>query len=261
MERERVDHTAPLHTMNPTSRFGARAEDYKKFRPSYPGAAIDAVLDGLGEAGRVVAADVGAGTGISSRLLAEKGVRVIAVEPNAAMREAAEAHGLVEWRDGTAEATGLRDGEVDLVVCAQAFHWFEPVGAVREFWRVLKRGGRLALVWNSRDNRDDLTRGYVEAIRTHGGEHPAERRPFRPDGVSETGLFTPLRLFEVPSEQALDEEGLLGRAASASYVPKAGPDHDRLMEALRVLHRAHRGADGMVRLRYITQVWTGDRVG
>ncbi len=148
MSREPVDPTAPLHTMAPTSRFANRAEDYKKFRPTYPAAAIDAVIEGLAEARTLTAADIGAGTGISSRLLADRGVRVIAIEPNAAMREAAEPHPLVQWREGTAERTGLGDHAVDLVVCAQAFHWFEPVAAVREFGRVLKRGGRLALMWN-----------------------------------------------------------------------------------------------------------------
>lgn len=86
--------------MNPLSRFSDRAADYAKHRPSYPTPAIDAILEGFGEPPQLVAADIGAGTGISSRLLAERGVRVIAIEPNAAMREAASPHPLVEFREG-----------------------------------------------------------------------------------------------------------------------------------------------------------------
>jgi 2-polyprenyl-3-methyl-5-hydroxy-6-metoxy-1,4-benzoquinol methylase len=76
-----------LHTLNPLDRFSDRAADYVKYRPSYPMAAIDIILEGLGQT-PLVAADIGAGTGISSRLLADRGVRVLAIDPNAAMRAA-----------------------------------------------------------------------------------------------------------------------------------------------------------------------------
>src|SRR5689334_8771077 len=98
---------------HPTCRFFDRAGDYARYRPGYPGAAIDAVLEGLPKACTV--ADVAAGTGILSRLVAARGARVLAVEPNAAMRAAAAPHPGVVWSDGTAEATGLPDGSVDLV--------------------------------------------------------------------------------------------------------------------------------------------------
>src|SRR2546422_6524846 len=103
-----------LHEMNPTGRFTDRAEDYARCRPTYPPAAIDCVLRGLGDPAGIVAADVGAGTGISARLLADRGIRVFAVEPNAAMREAAVPHQSVAWREGTAESTGLAPESVDL---------------------------------------------------------------------------------------------------------------------------------------------------
>ncbi len=134
---------APRFELSPTSRFADRASDYARFRPSYPAEAIDAALAGMPIASGLVAADIGAGTGISSRLFAERGVRVLAVEPNAAMRESAEPHEGVTFVDGTAEATGLESASVDLVICAQAFHWFRPVEALAEFRRIVKPGGRL----------------------------------------------------------------------------------------------------------------------
>ena len=80
----------------------------------------------LGE--KVVIVDVTAGTGILSRLLADRGARVLAVEPNAAMRDAAAPHPRVQWSEGTAEATGLPDAAVDMVTVAQAFETVMPIG-------------------------------------------------------------------------------------------------------------------------------------
>ena len=87
----RVPDDPLLSDLSPTTRFSGRAADYVRHRPGYPAAAIAAVLRGLGDPVRLVAADVGAGTGISSRLLAERGVRVLAIEPNAEMRAATRA--------------------------------------------------------------------------------------------------------------------------------------------------------------------------
>ena len=92
-----------LHQPDTVGRFNDRAADYVKYRPTYPVAAIDAILDGLRPPERLLAADVGAGTGISARLLGDRGVRVIAVEPGEAMRGAAAPHARVSWIAGRAE--------------------------------------------------------------------------------------------------------------------------------------------------------------
>lgn len=252
-----------LSDLNPTGRFTDRAEDYVRYRPTYPAGAIDAILEGLGDPRSVTAADVGAGTGISSRLLAQRGVRVVAVEPNAAMRRAGWTHaggaGRVEWREGTAEATGLADGSVGLVVCAQAFHWFRPSEALREFHRVLRPGGRLALMWNHRDGSDAFTAGYRAAILAIGGDPEAERMAFDPGVVAREGLFGTPVLREFRHEQRLDLDGLQGRARSASYVPKEGPNAAALADRLRALWEAHHDAAGMVRLVYATRVYLARR--
>jgi SAM-dependent methyltransferase len=237
---------------DPTARFSDRAADYARHRPSYPAHAIDAVLEGLGDPARLVAADVGAGTGISARLLADRGVRVVAVEPNRAMREAAQPHPRVEWRDGTAEATGLEGTSVDLVLCAQSFHWFRRDEALAEFRRVLRPGGRVALLWNERDERDPATAAYGRLVVEAAGE---ERNAFfhRAESVG----FPPAPGFSAPREvpleghaQTHDLEGLVGRATSASYVPKVGRARDELERGLRSLHGRFAGPDGRVRLAY-----------
>ncbi len=110
----------------------------------------------------LVAADVGAGTGISSRLLGDRGLQVYAIEPNLAMRQAATSHPQVTFQAGNTENTGLPDTSVDLVTCFQAFHWFDPIRCLPEFHRILKPSGRLAAVWNIRDRADKFTNEYSE---------------------------------------------------------------------------------------------------
>ncbi len=250
----------PLHEMNPIGRFTDRASDYVKYRPDYPAAAINAILSGMGEASRLAAADIGAGTGISARLLADRGVRVTAVEPNAAMRLAAIPHPRVEWREGTAEETGLPAESVDLMVCAQAFHWFRQHEAVSEFHRILRPGGRLALMWNTRDARDTFTRGYVEAIHAVNGEHPAEQREIEAGAIEGAGRFTPPTLETFGHWQDLDAEGLIGRAISASYVPREGQAFELLRNGLVRLFERHQDARGRVRLVYVTKVYLARRL-
>lgn len=249
------DNVPPLHDLNPTRRFSNRAEDYVRFRPGYPPAAIDIITDGIRAHPDTLLAEIGAGTGICTRLLAPRGYRVVAIEPNPEMRAAATATANVEWHSGTAEETGLADQSVDAVICAQAYHWFRAADALREFARILKPKGRLALMWNSRDAADPLTAGYRQAILDVNGEHPAERREFDPDSIPCSGLFLPCESFEFPNSQRLDLEGLLGRAMSASCVPKSGAPHRMLVERLGQLHAEHADSGGLVSLKYVTQVY------
>jgi SAM-dependent methyltransferase len=246
-------------SQNTVARFDNRADDYVKYRPTYPAAAIDAVLDGLGDPARLTAADVGAGTGISARLLGDRGVHVIAVEPGEVMRRAAAPHPRVSWVSAKAQATGLAAASLDLVLCAQAFHWFHSPEAIAEFARVLKPGGRLAIMWNRRSTTDPLTAGYRDAIAEAGGDMAAERMAFTPAIVSETRLFTPVTRVAFPSDQRLDLDGLIGRARSASYVPKEGPAAERLLERLRALHAAYADGGGLVTMVYETEVYVSRR--
>src|SRR5437868_1659935 len=137
----------------PTERFTKLAAAYAQNRPTYPVEAIDAIVEKCSlKVGQVVV-DVGCGTGISSRLFAEIGMNVIGIEPNEQMRKTAESepHANISYRDGTGEATGLPDTSADLVLAAQAFHWFESEKALAEFSRVLKPAGHAVLMWNERD--------------------------------------------------------------------------------------------------------------
>ena len=246
----------PGHTLNPTGRFSDRAADYVRYRPSYPAGTLDAALAGLGEPERMTIADVGAGTGIASRLFAERGCRVIAVEPNTAMRDAAEPHERVEWREASAEKTGLADGSIDVVVCCQAFHWFDAGRALDEFARILRPGGRVALIWNSRDGTDDATEAYYGVVAAHATEPPNspwvdknELRFITP--LYEHPRFRGARVVHTPNEQRVSRDGLVGRALSTSYAPKEGPAFEAMRRDLHTAFDRH-ARDGVYTLRYRT---------
>ena len=241
-------------------RFSDRAADYVMYRPSYPKEAVRLTLEGLGRPEALMAVDVGAGTGISARLLGDEGVHVVAVEPGEVMRQAAARHRNVAWVSGRAEATGLRSDSFDLVLCAQAFHWFRADEALAEFARLLKTRKRLAILWNRRSKSDPLTAGYRQAIVDVGGEIADETRAFDPDAVTRSGLFSSPERSSFPNFQRLNIEGLIGRARSASYVPKSGPDGERLLELLRDLHARHADATGFVTMVYETEVFRSHKL-
>jgi SAM-dependent methyltransferase len=240
--------------MKSTKRFGSRAPAYAAFRPGYPPAAIDAALDNLGDPHAITIADVGAGTGISSRLFAERGVGVIAVEPNARMRAAAQPHPGVTWRDGTAERTGLESASVDAVVACQAFHWFATAQACAEFRRVARR--RAALLQYERDERDPFTNAYGNVVRAYATD---DTEALRRRALAAFAKFPNARLTrtEHPSEQHLDRDGLLGRAASASYLPQSGPLAQHLRTDLHALFERY-GRRGRVALAMVTFVLCAD---
>jgi SAM-dependent methyltransferase len=225
---------------DPAKRFSDRAGAYSAHRPGYPDQVFNVLFAGLGVPGLVVA-DVGAGTGISTRLLAQRVRQVHAVEPNAKMREEATPLPNVEWCDGTGEHTGLPDQSVDVVVAMQAYHWFDPDAAWREFHRVARQ--RVAVVQYERDEREgSFARAYGAAIRPFFLDDTEARRLDRLEGFARrcgAGLVRAA----VPSSDTLTLEGLLGRAASSSYLPRS----PELQAALREVFAQHQ-RDGTVEL-------------
>jgi SAM-dependent methyltransferase len=250
-----MSETTALHEMNPLNRFSDRAAAYAKYRPSYPEEAIAIILEGLGNPAQLVTVDIGAGTGISSRLLAQNGVRVIAIEPNLKMSEVATPHRLVEFHNGTAENTNLSDACVDLVTCFQAFHWFNPEPTLQELQRILKPSGRLAVVWNNRDQDDQFTQSYTELVKIASNQHPAESRLVSIAPLLASELFTQVHCHTFNYCQALDLEGLIGRTQSVSYIPQTGAAHQQLITGLTELYNSKRDEKGLVYLTYRTSVY------
>ncbi len=244
---------------DPRARFSVRAADYARHRPGYPDAALDFALSSAAGPVATIAADIGAGTGISARWLAARGLQVFAVEPNAAMRAQAVAAPNVTWLAGEAAATGLAAGSVGLVCVAQAFHWFDVEAATAEFARILAPAGRLMLVWNKRVAGHAFTDAYRALMEEFDAEPPVERNRFDPAVIDATGRFFGLRHAAFPNQQLLDVDALLGRTTSVSTVPEAGPRRDDLLRRLVVLHTAHADAEGRVALCYDCHVYTLQR--
>jgi SAM-dependent methyltransferase len=246
--------------VNPTGRFTDRAIDYAAGRPSYPDGALDALFEGFEDVSKLTVADLGAGTGISSRLLAERGAQVLAIEPNAAMRDAAEPYERVTWVAATAEATGLEEAAVDIVTVFQAFHWFDHRRALREIIRILRPGGRAAVVYNERDESDEFTAAYGDIVRQYRTDETEQRRAEALDAFAFfEGWHRPRRI-RLPNAQALDREGLLTRTRSSSYLPKEGRAAAQLYSALEGLFTRY-AHDGTVTMRMQTIVARGDTGG
>jgi len=241
------------------SRFDGLAEVYERYRPGYPPDAIAAILAGLPPQPTVI--DIGAGTGISTRALAEAGAHAIAIEPNDDMRALAIALG-TDARAGTATATGLADRCADAVTAFQAFHWFATAAALHEFRRLLRAPGRVALVWNDRDMRDPFTAALRDFEARLGEASMLAAIDFSDDKLEpllrEAG-FGSIHVRTFANSQRMDEEQFLGRVRSLSFAPRAGPPFDEMIAELRNLFARYSGEESRVELRYRTDVIVAER--
>jgi SAM-dependent methyltransferase len=250
--------------LNPTGRFTGLADCYAKYRPSYAPAAIDCLVRECGLSSGSTVVDVGCGTGISTRLLAERGLRVIGVDPNLDMLNTAKETTFsspvpIDYRHGKAEATGLDPSIARAVTAFQAFHWFKGEAALAEFHRVLEPNGWLALVWNDRDNNDPLTAAYHKILSsTREGQKITDSWRTSSTILDNSPWFEPPRTFTLPSDQSLDEEGLIGRAMSASYAPREPAALKKMKLDLRQLFAAFQ-VDGTVRMRYQLKLFLAKR--
>lgn len=235
-----------------TERFTSRAAAYAGARPSYPAAAIDALLAGLGEPAALAVADLGAGTGLSSRAIAARGPHVFAVEPNAAMRANASADPRVRFVAGTAEATTLADRSVDVVAAFQAWHWVDQDAAVREASRILRPRGRLAVVYNEHDTSDPFTAAYA-TIFSRFSTRDVEGR--RAHGLEAFATIAPgaLRRSEHANPFALDRAGAHAHAGSQSFLPQAGAAAADMHAYIDELVDVY-GVNDRVSLQFITVV-------
>lgn len=247
-----------------TERFSNRVADYVRYRPDYPPALLDWLHHQMGVSPETLVADIGAGTGISTRLFLAAGHPVIAVEPNAAMRNAADTWLTPDYLrlklvDGTAEATTLANDSVGLVSAAQAFHWFD-MDAVRAEWRrILHPGGQALVFWNSRllDSSPFLI-GYEQLLLEFGTDYTEVAERYQDDATMKAWFGKGFRaMASFPNVQHMDADGLRGRLLSSSYAPP--PEHPRhapMLAALQQLFDAH-AVDGRIAFEYQTRAFIG----
>ncbi len=248
---------------NAKQRFSNRVEDYVRYRPGYPAGVLGFLAENCGLHTEHVIADIGSGTGLLSKLFLDSGNHVYGVEPNAEMYAAGEEflQGYPNFAGviGTAEDTTLAEHSVDFVTAGQAFHWFEPNAARREFSRILKPGGWVVVIWNERmTDTTPFLRDYEALLHRFGTDYArvSDSYPRREEMLS----FFHSEAFlshELPNFQNFDFEGLSGRLRSSSYAPApAHHDFPQMMNELKHIFTAYQ-RDGIVRFDYRTRIYTG----
>jgi ubiquinone/menaquinone biosynthesis C-methylase UbiE len=245
-----------------TRRFSSRVQNYIRYRPGYPPEVIELLKNECGLTATSVIVDIGSGTGILTRILLENGNSVFAVEPNPDMRAAAESalthYSTFTSVNGTAEAMSLAEHSVNLVIAAQAAHWFERNKARREFVRILKPGGWTVLLWNERQtDTTPFLRDYEGLLLKYGTDYQEIRHERTTAEIAD--FFAPAsfeeRVFE--NVQDFDYSGVEGRLLSSSYVPMAGhPTYGPMISELQRIVDSHQ-QNGRVRFEYLTRVYYG----
>lgn len=246
---------------NHTKRFSGKADDYAKYRPSYPEQIIGFLESKIDFDSSKDIADIGCGTGILSKLFLNNGNLVFAVEPNQEMREKAEKH-LSKFInfisvDGTAEETKLANKSVDMITVGQAFHWFDLKKTKKEFKRILRKNRDVVVVWNERKNNTPIMKMVNGMLKSLGHEHHEAEKDLMDKNLLST-FFGKEKVASTifPNFQMLDLAGLKGRMLSISYVPGEGDENKRIMKEVKELFDRYNNG-GMVKIEYTTRVYYG----
>ena len=237
----------------PATSFGQVADEYERGRPGYPEEAVRWLV---GAEPRDVV-DLGAGTGKLTRSLVSLGHRVTAIEPLPEMLEhipetAPGAFAVL----GNAEVIPLPDACADVVTAAQSFHWFDHAVALPEIARVLRAGGRLALVWNTRDDSEPWVATLSDTIGREGLERGDVEEP-----IDASGLFGPVERRTFPWTQRLDRATLRDLVLSRSYCASMPPaEREPVLAAVERIFDEH-AVDDVLELPYVTACYRATKSG
>lgn len=250
-----------------TNRFSDRVDNYVKYRPHYPAQVLEFLLKESIVSEASVIADIGSGTGISAELFLKQGIKVFGIEPNEPMREAAELI-LKNYSDqklfvsvnARAEKTGLESNSVDVVICAQAFHWFNNDAFKNECKRILKPNGHVVLMWNDRRTTStDFLKVYEDFLQMFGTDykeinHKNTQEKSQFDKFFGVGNYKECSFYNF---QDVDFAGLKGRVLSSSYMPNEGhKDFEFMIYCLKKIFMRYQ-ENGLVRLDYDTKIYYG----
>lgn len=243
-----------------TKRFSNRVENYVKYRPHYPKEIITFLAEAIELTPECIIADIGSGTGISTELFLQNGNKVYGIEPNKEMREAGEKY-LEKYEKfisvaGTAEDTLLESDSMDIIVCGQAFHWFDTDKCKIEFTRIIKNNGYVVLMWNERNtNNSTLLSDYDSLIKKFGTDY--DKVCQKDEQVNENiKIFFDARGYKIKfisNYQLFDFEGFKGRLLSSSYVPA---ENEEMITELKELFDKYQ-KDGVVKFEYDTNIYYG----
>ncbi len=241
--------------------FNKSAAAYEKGRPDYPKSIIDFLIRefSLGSSKRIL--DLAAGTGKFTRLIQRCGGEVIAIEPLEGMRKQFMLKVPdIKVMEGTAEQIPLPDASVDVVTVAQAFHWFSHEKALQEIHRVLKPDGSLVLIWNVRDESTEWIADLSKLIQAHESSTPQYRHGKWKDVFKKSALFRPLKLTQFKHSQTVNEQLVLDRVASISFVgAMEDVEREKLLDQVRQLVHEHPQLKGKCEFEFphLTDVFIG----
>jgi len=257
--------------------FDAWAADYDRFRPTYPVELFEAIATQLGMPSVPEVADLGAGTGQASRVMARLGWRVIAVEPGGPMLDVLRGRAAEEGLDiataqRSAEDTGLASHSMDLVTAAASFHWFDQRRALDEIARILKPGGGLAIFWNARDDeRSPFLADYTELERRYVANGDTGGYMLRaPEGTTRRAIEGHDHVFSSPTQRLFRHEKqctadeFIGMVLTNSCVRlnKTPEQQETFRRDVAALLRRHQLANQQpFAVPYIVEVWTARRGG
>jgi SAM-dependent methyltransferase len=232
--------------------FGSVAESYERARPDYPADGIAWLTERLGLAAGTTVVDLAAGTGKLTRMLVPTGATVLAVEPVDAMRAQLErAVPGVQAVAAYAERMPFADASADAVTAAQAFHWFATGEALDEIARLLRPGGGLGLIWNMRDESNELQRRISELVEPLRGDEQTHVGEGWRSVLEGHSRFGPIEEARFHHEQVLDADGVAERVRSISFVAILPDAHrEEVLTQVREL-----AGPGLVRLPHVTKAF------
>jgi len=245
-------------------KFTGKAELYKKFRPSYPTEFIDYLYRQIGFTADSTVADIGAGTGILTRLLLERGSTVFAIEPNEDMREVS-IDDLSEYKNfvtvnAVAENTGLHEKSIAFVTVANAFHYFDRQLFKLECRRILRPGGKAVIVWNESDDEKDIIRKSTRLIEKYRIDDKSTYQQsgnlsdfsdFFLDGIYEQKMFN--------NDIYENREQFIGGILSAGFAPKEEEHREKYHGYVKELNELfdEYSVDDMLLFPFVTKSYAG----
>ena len=258
----RVDLEKSIHHFAAEG-FQAESEAYERGRPEYPTDAVDHLIRELKITSQSVVVDLGAGTGKLTKMLTQRGVNVIAIEPVEGMRKKLkQVLPDIEMIDGTAEKIPLQSESVDAVVVAQAFHWFDGDKAIPEIHRILKPNGKLGLIWNARDETTPWVAQLSEILDEYENGAPRYKSGNWKKAFDQMKLFKPFQENHFKYLQQGDLNLILDRVGSISFIASLPSDEknhvlQRISELVK--KEMYQSKSSIVTLPYRTDVYVSEK--
>lgn len=251
--------------MRGIDRFFNKAEKYELYRPSYTEESIEKIFDlcRIVPSNEAKVADIGAGTGKFTQLLLDKGFIVYAIEPNEEMRIIADKkfkdYDNFHSIDKVAEDTSLENNSISIITVAQAFHYFDLDKTKKEFKRILKPQGKVALLWNFRLRDSEFIKEYENIIY---GLHSNKVKPTHAqDNMTDElfkNFFTNYEIANISNSQEFDFESLWGRTLSNNHMPNENEsEYLQLYDSIKKLFDKYE-QNGKILFQYRTQIVVGD---